>query len=159
MIETLPFFEWLDTSWLATLSKSYGGVFAVVQMFHLLAMALLGGMVLLGDLRLLNLLLRDVPSEVVIDNTHRWFGIGLAMALVSGIFMASAVSLKLYYNESFWAKMTCLAVGIVFVYAVRRPLLRFDHSSINPWAMRSLAITSMLLWFTVAASGRWIGFS
>ena len=159
MIDTLPFFEWLDISWLATLSKSYGGVFAVVQMFHLLAMALLGGMVLLGDLRLLNLLLRDVPSEVVIDNTHRWFGIGLVLALVSGIFMASAVSLKLYYNESFWAKMTCLGVGIVFVYAVRRPLLRFEHSSINPWAMRSLAITSILLWFTVAASGRWIGFS
>lgn len=159
MIDTLPFFEWLDTSWLATVSKSYGGVFAVVQMFHLLGMAMLGGMVLLGDLRLLNVLMRDTPSEVVIDNTHRWFGYGLAMALVSGVFMASAVAMKLYYNESFWAKMTCLAAGVVFVYAIRRPLLRHDHSSINPWALRSLAVTSMILWFTVAASGRWIGFS
>ncbi len=159
MIDTLPLFEWLDASWLATLSKSYGGVFAVVQMFHLLGMAMLGGMVLLGDLRLLNLLMRDVPSEVVIDHTHRWFGYGLITALLSGVFMASAVSMKLYYNESFWTKMTCLAAGILFVYLIRRPLLRYDHSSINPWALRSLAVTSMVLWFSVAASGRWIGFS
>lgn len=158
-MDTLAFFEWLDGSLLATISKSYGGVFAVVQMFHLLGMALLGGTVLLGDLRLLNVLMRDVPSEVVIDNTRRWFNRGLAIALVSGVFMASAVSMKLYYNESFWAKMTALAAGIVFVYAIRGPLLRFDHSTINPLALKSLAVTSMLLWFMVAASGRWIGFS
>jgi len=159
LIDMLPFFEWLDSSALATLSKSYGGVFAVVQMFHLLGMAMLGGTVVLGDLRLLNVLMRNVPSEVVINNTQRWFSIGLAVTMISGIFMASAVAMKLYYNESYWVKMTSLAVGIVFVYAVRRPLLRFDHATINPWALRSLAVTSMLLWFTVAASGRWIGFS
>ncbi len=159
MIETLPFFEWLDSSLLATISKSNGGVFAVVQMFHLLGMAMLGGMVLVGDLRLLGVLMRDIPSETVIDNTQRWFGYGLALTLISGVFMASAVAMKLYYNESFWAKMTCLAVGIVFVYCVRRPLLSFKHSTINPWALRGLAVTSMILWFTVAASGRWIGFS
>ena len=158
-METLPFFQWLDASTLASISKSNGGVFAVVQMFHLLGMAMLGGMVLLGDLRLLGVLMRDVPSETVINNTQRWFGYGLALTLISGVFMASAVAMKLYYNESFWAKMTCLAIGILFVYGVRRPLLSYDHSSINPWAMRCLAVTSMILWFTVAASGRWIGFS
>lgn len=158
-METLPFFEWLDTSLLASIAKSNGGVFAVVQMFHLLGMATLGGMVLLGDLRLLGILMRDIPSATVIDNTHRWFGYGLALTLISGIFMASAVAMKLYYNEAFWAKMTGLGIGILFVYCVRRPLLSFEHSSINPWAMRCLAGTSMVLWFTVAASGRWIGFS
>lgn len=158
-MDALPFFEWLDSSWLAAVAKSYGGVFAVVQMFHLLGMAMLGGTVLLGDLRLLNVLMRDVPSEVVINNTQRWFNRGLALAMVSGIFMASAVAMKLYYNESFWAKMTALAAGIVFVYLVRGPLLKFDHDTINPWALRALAVTSMLLWFMVAASGRWIGFS
>ena len=50
-MSALPFFEWLDTSLLADISKAYGGVFAVVQMFHLLALSLLGGTVLVGDLR------------------------------------------------------------------------------------------------------------
>ncbi|MEQ8857451.1 MAG: hypothetical protein RIC56_02280 [Pseudomonadales bacterium] len=158
-MDTFPFFEWLDTSRLAQMSKAYGGVFAVVQMFHLLSLATLGGMVLLSDLRLLGVMLRDVPSEVVAENTDRWFTIALIGSLLSGVFMSSAVALKLYYNEMFWAKMTAFAAGVVFVYAIRRPLLRFDHASLSPWVLRAVAVTSLTLWFTVAASGRWIGFS
>ncbi|MEZ5557719.1 MAG: DUF6644 family protein [Pseudomonadales bacterium] len=152
-------FDWLDHSFLAQMSKAYGGVFAVVQMFHLLSMSMLGGMVLVGDLRLLNVLLTNVPSRVVIDNTQRWFSLALIVLILSGIFMSSAVAMKLYYNEMFWAKMTSLGIGILFVYAIRRPLLRYDHASINPWALRLMAVTSITIWFTVAASGRWIGFS
>lgn len=158
-MDMLFFFEWLDASLLADIAKSYGGVFAMVQMFHLLALAMLGGMVLVADLRLLGVLLKDVPSEVVCESTNKWFNVALVVIMTSGIFMSSAVAMKLYYSESFAAKMTALATGIIFVYAIRRPLLRFDHSSINPWALRLLAITSITIWFTVAASGRWIGFS
>ena len=158
-MDVLPFFEWVDTSWLASVSKAYGGVFAVVQMFHLLALALLGGTVLLCDMRLLGVLMRDVPSEMVFVNTQRWFNVALAVIVASGIFMSSAVAMKLYYNEMFWAKMTGLAVGILFVYGVRVPLLRYDHDTINPWALRGVAVTSLLVWFTVAGAGRWIGFS
>ena len=159
-MDLLPFFEWLDTSILADIAKAYGGVFAVVQMFHLLALSLLGGTVLVSDLRLLGVVMKDVPSEVVIQNTQKWFSVALVILILSGLFQAAAVSMKLYYNEMFWAKMTGLAAGIVFVYAIRRPLLlRFDHDTINPWALRLIAVTSMTIWFTVAASGRWIGFS
>ena len=40
-MDLYPFFDWLDTSLLADISKAYGGVFAVVQMFHLLGICLL----------------------------------------------------------------------------------------------------------------------
>ncbi len=158
-MDVYSFFQWLDTSTLAQMSKAYGGVFAVVQMFHLLSLALLGGMVLVSDLRLLGVMLRDVPSETVIDNTDRWFTVGLVGAASSGIFMSSAVAIKLYYHEMFWAKMAALAVGLVFVYGIRRPLLRFDHASLDRWVLRLVAVTSITIWFTVAACGRWIGFS
>ena len=158
-MDLYPLFDWLDTSLLADIAKAYGGVFAVVQMFHLLGMSILGGMVLVGDLRLLNVVMKDTPSEVVIESTHKWFGIGLATMEVSGIFMSSAVSLKLYYNEMFWGKMTALAVGVVFFYFVRRPLLSGSHSAIKPSVLKLMAVTSIAIWFTVAASGRWIGFS
>lgn len=158
-MDLYPFFDWLDTSLLADISKAYGGVFAVVQMFHLLGMSLLGGMVLVGDLRLLNLVMTDTASNIVIQNTQKWFGVGLVTMVISGVFMSSAVSLKLYYNEMFWAKMAALAVGIVFFYFVRRPLLSGPHEAINPRVMKLMAITSIAIWFTVAASGRWIGFS
>ena len=64
-MDLLAFFNWLDTSTLADISKAYGGVFAVVQMFHLLALSLLGGTVILADLRLLGWVMTDVPNHVV----------------------------------------------------------------------------------------------
>ena len=159
-MDVYAFFDWLDTSLLADMSKAYGGVFAVVQMFHLLGLAVMGGAVILSDLRLLGVLMPNVSSRIVFENTHRLFSLALIVLVLSGIFMASAVSLKLYYNEAFWAKMTGLALGIIFVYFIRRPLFtRFDHDTISPAAMKVTAICSLVIWFTVAASGRWIGFS
>ncbi len=158
-MDVLFLFEWLDTSFLATISKAYGGVFAVVQMFHLAAMALMGGMVLASDLRLLGVLLPDVPSESVVANTNRWFDWALVVMILSGIFMSSAVAMKLYFNEMFWAKMTSLLIGILFVYLIRRPLLRHAHDTIAPFTLKAVAASSIFVWFTVAACGRWIGFS
>ena len=82
-MELLFIFEWLDTSILADISKAYGGVFAVVQMVHLVSLALLGGAVLITDLRLLGLVLRDVPSEVVASNMDRWFTLALIVMAIS----------------------------------------------------------------------------
>ncbi len=158
-MDVYPFFEWLDGSLLAQMSKAYGGVFVLVQMFHLLGLATLGGMVLLADLRLLGVLLRGQPSAVVTRGSDLWFDRALVVIVLSGVFMSSAVALKLYYNEMWWAKMTAFAAGLVFVYGIRRPLLRFDHAELPAWVTHLIAVTSLVIWFTVAASGRWIGFS
>lgn len=158
-MDLLFLFEWLDQSWLASVAKSWGGVFAVVQAVHLLSMALLGGMVMAGDLRMLGIVLRDVEQQVVVDHTGRWINLALLLLVASGIFMMSAVAIKLYYNYFFWTKMLALGLGIIYVYAVRRPLFRLDPASVDPWALRLTAVASLCIWFTVAACGRWIGFS
>lgn len=73
--------------------------------------------------------------------------------------MVTGVAVKVYYNDFFWAKMIALASGIVFVFAVKRPLLGDNPDQTNPWILKSVAIASILVWFTAAATGRWIGFS
>ncbi len=158
-VELLPFFEWMETSLLGQIGKSYGGVYAIGQSIHLMSLAVLGGAVLVTDLRLLNIVLTEVPSEVVADNAHKWFKRALLLIVATGIFMASAVAIRMYHNPFFWAKMFSLIVGITFVFAVKRPLLRVPHSEIHPVALKTVATASLMLWFTVAATGRWIGFS
>jgi len=158
-MDLLPFFTWLDTSYLADLSKAYGGVFAVVQMFHLVSMAVLGGMVLVADLRLLGVLMTDVPLAIVTRETRRGFDLALLTMVISGVFMSSAVAMKLYYNQMYWVKMVALLVGVLFVYCIRRPLLGQTPDQLQPLTRRLIALSSMATWFTVAASGRWIGFS
>jgi hypothetical protein len=154
-----PFFEWLENSALGEMAKSYGGVYAMAQSLHLMSLALLGGTVLVTDLRLFGVVLRDVPSEVIAEGAHRWFKLALLAVILSGIFMVAGVATKAYFNEFYWAKMIALAVGIGFVFAIKRPLLSTAHAQIRPWLLKLVAGASITVWFTVAACGRWIGFS
>ncbi len=157
MIES--FFAWLEASALGVFVKDQGATFATIEAVHLMALAVLGGSVFVSDLRLCNVVLTDVPSKTVTTGAHKFFKISLAVLLVTGIAMLSGVAMKCYHNFYFWVKMIALAVGILFVFAIRQPLLKGDHEQIRPAALKLVALASMSVWFLVAASGRWIGFS
>jgi cyanate permease len=103
--------------------------------------------------------LRDVPSNKVTEQAHRWFKVALVVLLVTGFYMLAGVATKCYHNPFYWAKMITLGIGIVFVFAIKQPLLRRDHAQLNPWTLKLMAMASLSIWFLVAASGRWIGFS
>ena len=155
----LHYFEALEASPIGVFVKDKAATFACIEAVHLMALALLGAAVLSTDLRLLNVVLRDVPSNTVTDQAHRWFKWSLAALLVTGFFMLAGVATKCYHNPFYWTKMITLAIGIVFVFAIRAPLLRKDHAQLNPWTLKLVALASLMIWFVVAASGRWIGFS
>jgi peptidoglycan/LPS O-acetylase OafA/YrhL len=158
-MSVLSFFEWLEASPIGVFMKDLPATFAVVEAVHLIALAVLGGAVLASDLRLLNVVMRDVPSNVVTEAAHRWFKIALTALLITGFFMLAGVATKCYHNPFYWVKMTALAIGVVFVFAVRRPVLKKDHSQLHPATLKLLGLASLSVWFIVAASGRWIGFS
>jgi hypothetical protein len=155
----LPLFEWMETTWFGVIGKTWGAAFAVVEAFHLLAMAVLGGAVLVSDARLLGLVFSDQPARQVFDACHRLFVAALVLVVFTGVFMACGVALKIYYLPVYWYKMLALGVGIAFVFLIRRPLLRREYDSIRPSVRRAVAVASIMIWFTVAATGRWIGFS
>lgn len=157
----LPFFTWMrESSWLGVLGTTYGSVYATVEAVHLLSMAVLGGTVLATDLRLLGVIFKDVPSETLVTGTHKCFRWALLVAILTGIFCAAGVGDKVYYMQVFWIKMLVLLAGSCFMLFIKQPFLTSrPHAEIDPWVIRLLAITSILIWFTVAAAGRWIGFS
>jgi hypothetical protein len=157
MVES--FFVWLEGSALGTFVKDQGATFATIEAVHLMALAVLGGSVLVSDLRLFNLVLADVPSKTVTDNAHKFFKVSLIVLLVTGFVMLSGVATKCYHNFYYWVKMAALAVGILFAFTARQPLLRRNHAEINPLTLKVVALASISVWFLVAASGRWIGFS
>jgi hypothetical protein len=153
------FFEWLEASALGVFVKDQAATFAIIEAVHLMGLALLGGTVLAQDLRLLNVVMRDVPSNVVTDQAHRWFKVGLWTLLLTGVPMLAGVATKCYHNPFYWTKMIALAVGILFVFTLKQPLLRGDHAALQPMTLKLLALASISIWTLVAASGRWIGFS
>ena len=154
-----PFFEWMETTWFGIIGKTWGAAFAFVQTIHLLGLALLGGAVLAAEGRILGLLMVDVPAKIIVDRCHTLLFWSLIITVSTGVFMACGVALKIYYLPVFWYKMLALTAGVMFHFLVRRPLLQYDLEAINPIILRMTAVSSILVWFLVAATGRWIGFS
>jgi hypothetical protein len=73
--------------------------------------------------------------------------------------MACGVAGKIYFLKVFWYKMMALSAGILFEYGIRRPLLAKGLDDVNPLVLKLTAVASVMVWFTVAALGRWIGYS
>lgn len=154
-----PFFEWMGTTWFGVIGTTWGAAFAVVEAFHLLAMALMGGAVIVSDGRLLGIGFSEMDEREVLDKSHKIFSWGLAVVLLTGVFMACGVAMKIYYLEVYWYKMLALLVGILFAYFVKKPLLAKNLDDISPLVRRAVALSSLVVWFSVAGAGRWIGFS
>ena len=155
----LPFFEWLETTWFGYVGKTWGAAFATVEAVHLLGLALLGGSVLVAEGRILGVILTDVEQGTITGRCSRTFNVALITLVATGVFMACGVALKIYYLPVYWYKMLALCAGALFHYLIRKPVLERDPAEVNPWLLRSMAVASIMIWFTVAATGRWIGFS
>lgn len=131
--------------------------FALVEMLHLLALALLGGSVLIVDLRLLGLILKGESAPAIGRDLSRLLLGSLTVMVLSGIAMVSEEAGKCYYSPAFRCKMALLAAAIAFYFTLhRRALLRTGAGAPTPGA-RIAAIVSLTLWLGVGIAGRAIG--
>jgi hypothetical protein len=154
-----PVFDWMTASWFGYIGTTWGAAFAVVEALHLVGLAFIGGSVIASDGRLLGLILTDQPPSAIVDKTYRVFNWALILTLATGVFMACGVAGKIYFLKVFWYKMMALSAGILFEYGIRRPLLAKGLDDVNPLVLKLTAVASVMVWFTVAALGRWIGYS
>ena len=83
----------------------------------------------------------------------------LAVAVVSGSLLFVSESVKCYYSEAFWIKITGLFVALIFTATIRRKVTMAEAGNIGPIWNRLVGVVSIGLWATVAWGGRWIGFS
>ena len=158
-MDLLPFFEWAAATSLGQTISTSTWAFAVIESVHLLALAVIGGAVLIVDVRLLGFGLRSQPIADVARDARPWFVGSLIVMLVSGVGLFLSEPVKCYYSTAFAVKMTCLALAIVFTFTVRRKVTMADEGRVRPPWLKLVALVSLALWFGVAASGRWIGFS
>ena len=155
----LQFFEWCESTALGEAIRGSLWLFPVIEAVHLLMLALIGGCILVVDLRLLGLGLRDQPLGKLTRGLERWLAAGLSVMIASGVALFTSEAIKCYHNPAFWTKMTFLLPALIFTFTVRRRVAVMDEASIRPLWRKLVAITSVSLWSVVGASGRWIGFS
>jgi uncharacterized protein DUF6644 len=155
----LPIFQAIEFSSIGQLIKNSSWAFAVIESVHLLALAAIGGAVLVVDMRLLGLgLKRQTVAEVARDAQPVLVG-SLVVMLVTGFGLFVSEAIKCYYSTPFWVKMTSLALAMLFTFTVKRRVTLVENATVHPATLRAVALVSLALWFGVGAGGRWIGFS
>jgi hypothetical protein len=154
-----PYFEWLASTSLSQAISTSTWAFAVIESVHLLALSVIGGAVLLVDLRLLGLGIRSSTLEEVARDAQPWLIGSLVVMLVTGFLLFASEPVKCYYSTPFRVKMLCLALGTIFAFTVRRKVAMAGEGRVPPVWQKLVAVVSLTLWFGVGAGGRWIGFS
>ncbi len=154
-----PFFQWCEATAIGTAIRSSPWAFAVIESFHLLGLSVIGGAVLVVDLRLLGWGLRKQRISDVARDAYPWLVGSLIVMLVTGIGLFLSESTKCYYSPAIWVKMTSLALAMSFTFTVRRKVTMADETRVRPIWFKLVALVSLALWFGVGAGGRWIGFS
>src|SRR5689334_21726151 len=102
----LPWAQWLDGSSLGIAIRDSSILFPIVETFHLLALALLGGAVLVVDLRLWGFGTRQPLAQVAKD-AQPWLVGSLVVMVISGFLMFMSEVMKLYQSDPFRIKMVC----------------------------------------------------
>ena len=156
-------FGWVDAydrmeqTWVGNAIRESIWLFPGVEAIHLLGLAMLGGSVLVADLRLLGVGLRHLPAAQVVASTRPWFLGSLALMVATGVPLFLSEAVKCCFNHSFEVKMVALACGTAFTLLVRNRVA--GRAGVPAWAVKAAGAVSLALWITVAAAGRWIGFS
>lgn len=157
-MDLLRLFEWFEDTAIGAVVRESLWLFPVIEAIHLLALALLGGTVLLVDLRLLGFGLRGQPAARLAQSVHPWLVGALLTMIATGIPMFLSEAIKCYYSPPFWYKMGFLVVATVYTFTVRRRIVAADAEKLGPIWGRLAALASLALWFAVGFSGRWIAF-
>jgi hypothetical protein len=102
--------------------------------------------------------MKSQPTAQIAREAQPWLNGSLVVIIISGVLLFLSEAIKCYYNDSFWVKMTTLPFAIVFAFTIRA---RATTDAVRNTARRQAVVgaLSIALWVTVAAAGRWIGFS
>ena len=155
-MSTLSFFHWLANTTIGVAMRDSTWGFAIVEVVHLLALALFGGAVLLVDLRLLDKGFSTQPAARVARELLPITTAGVIAMLLSGALLLASGPMRYYYNPAFRIKMWLFLIAIVVHFSLHAVTARRE-AAVALW-QRAGAVASLLLWLSIGLAGRAIGY-
>jgi hypothetical protein len=155
----LPLFQVFENSPLGQTIRGSTWLFPVIESFHLVGLTVIGGAILIVDMRLMGLGLRGHRVAHLARDLQPWLVASLALMLITGLLLFVSEAVKCYYSSAFWWKMTFLFLAITYTFTIRRRVTAAEESSVDPYWRRLAGVVSLVLWSGVGIGGRWIGFS
>lgn len=149
------FFAWCEATSIGLWLKQAMWGFATIETVHIMALAVLLGTMVVVDLRLLGLGLKQMPVAELSARLAPWFWVSLAMMVLSGgcLFLGEAVHLAT--SVPFAYKMLFLLIAILVHITIHR---RAITGGGGQHIAKLAAYVSLACWLGIALAGRAIAF-
>lgn len=147
----------IESTGIATALRESELVYPVILSLHLTCLALIGGLILVTDLRLLGLTMASTPAAGVIARLRPWKRGGFVVMVTCGILLAVSKANDYYANPYFLAKLSLLSMVGIHALVFRRSVYAAGAEP-DAGNARTAAILSILLWLAIIAMGRMIGY-
>jgi hypothetical protein len=149
---------WLSETPLSIALTDSEWAFPALESLHVIALTLVVGSIGVVDLRLLGLASKERDTSGLIGAILPVTWIAFTLAAITGVLLFSANPISYTSNFYFLAKLGLLALAglnmLLFHLFANRHLA--DPAALTP---RVSGGVSLVLWVTVVAFGRWIGFT
>jgi hypothetical protein len=157
MSAIIPFFQWCDDTLVSQAIRNSRFAFPIIENFHLFALTVLLGSLVVLVLRQFGLIYKTQPISEVASALRPWNRWSLAVMLTSGILLFLSEAMKCYGNTSFRIKMLFLFLALLFQFTIYNRIVASEGKS-APVGGKIAAAVALCLWFGVGLAGRAIGF-
>jgi hypothetical protein len=153
---------WLHDTSFGTVIRESTWAEPIIETIHVLTLTVFLGFVILLDLRLLDLALRQTPVSRVFKHLNPFLFASFGIMLVTGISLFAGDPVLFYGTVFFKLKMVMLLAAalnvVVFGLTLGRSLPHWDTLMRTPRGAKITGIVSLVLWIGVVACGRGIAY-
>lgn len=136
--------------------------FLVIEGIHLIGLSVAVGLIAFTDLRLMGLILRDVPAKQVVRQLRPWVIGGFTIIMISGGLLFWSAAARVIESPAFPIKVALIFLAMANVvwfefFVSKRPPMRGDPAGL-PRGARLAGFASLSLWSLVIIFGRLIAY-
>ncbi len=157
----LDLMGWLETTAVARFVQQSTFGFSALDMIHIAAIALLFGMILFLDLRLVGIGSGTAAVTDLSRDVLPWTWGAFVIAAITGVLMFTGQAVKYSGNWAFQMKVILLAVAgvnmLVFHFVTYRGVAAWDRRR-APLAGKLAGAISILCWIAIVAFGRFTAY-
>jgi len=158
----MDFAIWIQATGFFTALRESWYMYPLILSLHMITIALFGGLIVVTDLRLLGIVLRNRPIAEVVNSLRPLKHAGLTLMVLFGLLMLGTKAEEYFLNSWFQAKMALLVLvgvhALVFRGSVYKKAAEFDAAGKIPSNAKLAATLSLILWTSILVCGRGIGY-
>lgn len=154
--------EWLGNSPLSNYIQSDINAFPILEVAHVVSIALVVGSIFIVDLRLLNICSKSYRVTRLLSAVLPMTVVAFIFSLVSGFLMFSSQPVRYLHTTPFLIKMGLLVLAganmLLFHVWTHRGIAKWDEGDAVPAAARLAGLASLIVWVAILFVGRFVGF-